>query len=204
MFLLLLVAVAETSVIFCHNCLRTEVREVKGKRLDCLQSLIWTAQVLLALLYRKTQAITFFGRLIFDMERKTNNTIVHWTCKATPKVRSFVMKEVTLLFVLCHRINSQSEYEKTVEYSTVLHPTFPSCDIVRWPLHFLRHGINSYATLSRGISWCHLVRLVCVLRKYKWQAGHSMEYYKKGLISAGFVIGKFGFINWVENVNWPP
>ena len=27
-FLLLLVAVAETSVLFCHNCLRTEVREV--------------------------------------------------------------------------------------------------------------------------------------------------------------------------------
>ena len=120
--IIIIIAVAETSVIFCHNCFHTEVREVNGKRLDCLQSLIWTAQVLLALLYRKTP-ITFFGRLIFDMERKTNNTIVHWTCKATPKVRSFVMKEVTLLFVLCHRINSQSEYKKTVEYSTVLPPT---------------------------------------------------------------------------------
>ena len=37
-FLLLLVAVAETSVLFCHNCLRTEVREVKENK-DCISSL---------------------------------------------------------------------------------------------------------------------------------------------------------------------
>jgi len=31
-FLFLLVAVAETSMLFCHNCLRTEVTEVKGNK----------------------------------------------------------------------------------------------------------------------------------------------------------------------------
>ena len=34
-FLLLLVAVAETSMLFCHNCLLTEVTEVKGNK-DCV------------------------------------------------------------------------------------------------------------------------------------------------------------------------
>ena len=76
-----------------------------------------------------------------------------WTRLFIKKIKPSSGKEATLYninctklciqaFTPCHRKLSQSQYRRTVVYSTLLHPNFPSraarrSHWLRWPLYFL-------------------------------------------------------------------